>query len=184
MQQNMFPAQGQLYLNPSTYTSGDGVPLGMVQIGHLVGFDKISKQYTSQPSGATPRNTAVVGLNAMYSVKLTDYSSGLLGFLMSGFNQNDSVFNFGSGTGYVLGDFVGAQETAKLIIRPVKDDGTVDQTKPFVYFPFAYCLSARPFIWDRVANHLDAMDIVVQGMAISPSGLPFYYGDPTIWPSI
>lgn len=180
----LYPAQGKLILNPTNYTTG-GTDLGLVESGHLVGLDFSMDIWDRMTGGTMSQEAAYTGVNAVYSIRLSEFSSTLLNILLRGMmGAGSGELTFQGFQGYKLGQLLGSSQTFKLQVRPMSDALAAITTKPTVYIPRAAVMSVVPFVWQRDAYHLTGVELKVAALKHSSYSVPILYGDPTTLPAI
>lgn len=169
----LYPAQGKLILNPTTYASG-GTDLGVIGTGHAIGVNFKTDWFTKQPTGSTPVSYRTHGVEFLYQITLLEHSEALIDLLFRGMNVGSSFYTMNN---YYLGHDHGAGQEFNLLIRPVQDDGvTFDSSRPLAYMPRAVVKEVGPLIWDRQVMHFGGTFINIVPLLDSDYDSPLLYG--------
>ena len=168
----------KLILGPTDHLVG-GTEIARVECIHLAGLSH-DFELTGEPKyGSSPSKVAITGWNLAYSVKLADVDAAGLALLT---NKTASGLNWAGNGSYKLGHDLDDDNLNRVLLRPVKPDGTLAATKPFLWIPRAFCATALNLTWDRHVEHGAALNALIIGLVSEYLNAPALIGDPTTWP--
>jgi len=177
----LWPAQGKLILNPTSYASG-GDDLGVIGTGHAIGVNFKTDWFTRQPTGSTPTSYRTHGVEFLYQITLLEHSTNLMKLLFRGMSSDNSFYTMDN---YYLGHDHDSNQEFNLLIRPVQDDGvTFDPTRPLAYMPRAVVKEVGPLIWDRQIMHFGGTFLNIVPLLDTDFDSPLLYGYYAELPSI
>lgn len=181
MKDGKYPCQAKLIINPTSYLSG-GDDAGLIGSAHSAGFMSDYYLYGDNRYGSNYTNARYVGFKWSYNIILLEKSSTFDNLISSNMITSRTWHEYSN---YNLGQLCDDNQFFQILLRPVADDDTtVDDTKPFLFFPRAFVTSVLPFMWDRQVGHIDGTAINIIAMKHPDFTLPAIYGDVDNFPSI
>lgn len=165
----------------SNYNTG-GTDLGHVLSHAAVGFHRDTENLVKQTSGTHWIDSVFLGENVTIEVVLGQRSSDVLK-LASRPQWQNSV-----GSGLLLkgpqmkpGYRAKANSyTTRLQLRPVVQAGTVDNTLPHLFLPYAWCIDVGPRQYNDKGRHFEATVLTIVALYDETNGVAVYEGDPTV----
>ncbi len=176
LQTGLYPVEGRLILDPTTYTGNDGTDLGKLAASSLAGIDFDGHFLTKHATGYTPTDIRYTGMNCSFIFSLLHASSEVIDLMFRKTNTNDSFVGF---NGYKMGAIASSSQLFSFLVRPIDDDGTVDTDKPFLYIPRGAVIKVEGLAFDKQIGHYASTAITVAALYDSTISSSFEYGDQT-----